>query len=217
MHRIALVIDQYKGSSMKHWKIVLSALVIAFAVNASFAGAIKVGAPPGWQLWGPEGDKYEIGIDMAEGTPEHPVLIIASKTEPTKQSLAITQDIDATDWQGKLIEFSLMARAVGAEKNKIWLRYMRKPGMLWMEEKRIPAGRGWERIVVKSYFPKDVDTHYNNHFEIGIALGSPGKIWIRDVKLEKMELPPLDENRMDIHGFRSGLPASLPRNLNFTD
>ena len=57
---------------MKHWKILAAASLIAFAMNTSFAGGIKSGAPNGWQLWGPLGDKYEMGIDPAESTPATP-------------------------------------------------------------------------------------------------------------------------------------------------
>lgn len=215
MHRLVPVINDYGEYVMKHWKIVVSAAAIALAVNASFAGAIKPGAPQGWTLWGPEGDKYEIGIDTSEGTAEHPVLVMASKTQPTEELLAISQDIDGTEWQGQVIEFSMMAKAVGAKKNVVWLRNKRG-AILWSEEKSIPDGAGWQELKLRSYFPKNPDMHYDNHFDIGIALGSPGKIWVRDVKLEKIALPP-KESRIYVPGFRSGVPAYPPRNLSFTE
>ncbi|MBI3283457.1 MAG: hypothetical protein HYZ65_01200 [Burkholderiales bacterium] len=201
---------------MKHWKIVVGAAAIALAVNASFAGAIKPGAPQGWTLRGPEGDKYEIGIDTSEGTAERPVLVMASKTQPTEEVLAITQDIDGTEWQGQIIELSMMAKAVGAKKNKVWIRHTRAVGFTWTEAKSIPDGEGWQEIRLRSYYPENPDPHYDNHFDIGVALGSPGKIWIRDVKLAKIA-PPSKEDRLKLPGFRSGLPAYPPRNLNFTE
>ncbi|MFZ6674561.1 hypothetical protein [Undibacterium sp. Xuan67W] len=203
---------------MRHWKIVVAALAVALAVNVSFAGAVKAGAPAGWQLWGPEGDQYEIGIDTAEGSADHPVLLIASKTQPTDEALAITQDIDATEWQGKLIEFKMMVRAVGAEKNKIWIRHMGMSRYLQVTDKTIPDGKGWQEMTLTSYFPGKVESHYDNHFEIGIGLGSPGKIWIKDIKLSAKPVPPPDPKKtLDMPSFRSGIPAYGPRNLSFTE
>ncbi len=204
---------------MKYWKIILSALVIAFAVNASFAGAIKLGAPKGWQLWGPQGDQYEIGIDPAEGTPEHPALIIASKTEATDEVFAIFQQIDSSQFQGKMIEFSMMARAVGAKENRIWLQHVLAGELLMQEIRTIPDGRGWERIVLRLYVPRKPALEFHNLFQIGIGLGSPGKIWIKDVKLTEGILGPESANNSKYPHMSLGVPVSgqAARNLSFTE
>lgn len=219
MHRIALVIHQYRGIIMKHWKILVAACAIALAVNVSFAGAIKLGAPPGWQLWGPEGDKYEIGIDPAEGTPEHPVLIIASKTEPTDDVFAIFQQIDSSPYQGKVVEFSMMARAVGAKENRIWLKHILDGELQMHEIKRVPDGRGWEQIVLRLYVPRKPALEFHNLFQIGIGLGSPGKIWIKDVKLSEALVRPEPVSNSKYPGMRLGVPVAggAARNLNFTE
>jgi hypothetical protein len=219
LHRIAFVIHQCRGEIMKYWKIILGAVVIAFAVNASFATAIKVGAPKGWQLWGPEGDKYEIGIDPAEGTPEHPALIIASKTEATDEVFAIFQQIDSSQFQGKMIEFSMMARAVGAKENRIWLQHILAGELLMQEIRSIPDGRGWERIVLRLYVPHKPALEFHNLFQIGIGLGSPGKIWIKDVKLTEVILQRQPANNTKYPRMSLGVPVlgGAARNLNFIE
>ena len=210
---------------MKHWKILVAASLIAFAMNTSFADGIKSGAPTGWQLWGPLGDKYEIGIDPAESTPEHPALVIVSKDTPTNETVSLMQQVDATEWEGGMIEFSMMAKAIGAEKNRVWLRHLKSqsimPGetrgrpQLMVYSSSIPDGKGWERITLSSYFPKDAESG-QKHFDIGISLASKGKIWIRDIKLERKPYVAMPKP-VELPSFRSGLPAYPARNLNFTE
>jgi len=210
---------------MKHWKILAAASLIAFAMNTSFAGGIKSGAPNGWQLWGPLGDKYEMGIDPAESTPDHPALVIASKDTPTKETVSLMQQVDATEWEGGVIVFSMMAKAVGAEKNRVWLRHLNnqlpmsgeKVGRTQLMEysHSIPDGKGWERITLSSYFPKGAEPG-QKHFDIGFSLASNGKIWIRDIKLESKPFVATPKP-VELPTYRSGLPAYPPRNLNFTE
>ncbi len=216
MHRLVSVIKQQGEAAMKHLKIILVTAIVAVALNTSFADPIRIGNPAGWTVWGPtDNDKYEIGIDTDEGSKEHPALYIASKSQLTDEVAAITQTIDGTDYQGQVIEFSLMARATGAAKNKIWLRHMRSGGDLEMKVQVIPDGRGWEKITLKSYLPQSTDA-YRNQFEIGIALASQGKIWVRDLKLEKHALSPIPD-KFPTPTYRSGLRLEPPRNLNFTE
>jgi hypothetical protein len=203
----------------RHWKAVLAASLIACAVNASFADGIKPGAPAGWQLWGPQANKFEIGIDPAESTTGYPALIIASKpglNSGDNDSLAITQDIDGSAWEDQVIELSMMVKAVGASKNKIWIRHMRNTNLLWIESKSIPGDKDWEKMTLKTYFPKNLPAEYR-HFDIGITLASAGKIWVRDIQLDKK---PVSEEvrKLELPSFRSGLPANeTPRNLNFIE
>ena len=214
MGKFFIFIQHLGEDIVKHWKIIGMAALIACGMNFSFAEGIQAGAPKGWLLWGSE-SKYEIGIDPAESTPDHPALLIASKSAVGSDTLAITQDIDGTEWQDQQIEFSLSVKAIGAKKNRVWIRLNRK-GYRSMSASTIPEGKDWERILIKAYFPKPENTQYDNHFDIGIALGSEGKIWVRDLKLERKPNIP-DPNKIDLPAFRSGLPAYPPRNLNFTE
>ncbi|MFZ6655279.1 hypothetical protein [Undibacterium sp. TJN19] len=203
----------------RHWKTVLAASLIACAVNASFADGIKPGAPAGWQLWGPQADKYEIGIDPAESRTGHPALIIASKPglkSDDTDSIAITQDIDGSAWEDQVIELSMMVKAVGASKNKIWIRHMRSTNLMWIEANSIQDDKGWEKMTLKTHFPKDLPAMYR-HFDIGIVLASAGKIWVRDIQLDKKPFSE-EARKMELPSFRSGLPANqVPRNLNFIE
>ncbi|WP_422982631.1 hypothetical protein [Undibacterium sp. Ji50W] len=223
--RIFQVLNYSYGEDvMKHWKAVIAACLIGFAMNASFADGIKLGAPDGWQLWGPLGDKYEMGIDPAESTPDHPALIIASKDTATNETVTLMQQVNAAEWEGGMIEFSMMAKAVGAEKNRIWLRHMkgrnpvtgekRNVPELMVNSRSIPDSKGWERITIISYLPKDAGDE-DRHFDIGISLASKGKIWVRDIKLERKPFVPIT-NPVELPAFRIGLPTYPARNLNFT-
>jgi len=214
MRKFLIFIQQYGEDVMKHWKIIGTAALIAGGMNFSFAEGIKPGVPKGWQLWGSE-SKYEIGIDPAESTPDHPALLIASKNASASDTLALTQDIDGTEWLDQQIELSLWVKAIGAKKNRVWIRHNRK-GYQSLAAQSIPEGKDWERIVIKTHFTKPADPQYDNHFDIGIVLGSEGKIWVRDLKLERRPYQP-DPNKIDLPAFRSGLPAYPPRNLNFTE
>ncbi|MBC3917588.1 hypothetical protein H8L32_08905 [Undibacterium sp. CY18W] len=209
---------------MRHWKAVAAACLIGFAMNVSFADGIKLGAPEGWQLWGPLGDKYEMGIDPAESTPDHPALVIASKDTPTNETVTLMQQVNAAEWEGGMIEFSMMAKAVGAEKNRVWLRHLkgrnpvtgekRSLPELMLNSRSIPDSKGWERITIISYLPKDSGDE-DRHFDIGISLASKGKIWVRDIKLERKPFVPVS-NPVELPAFRMGLPTYPPRNLNFS-
>jgi len=209
--KLFIFIQQHGEDVVKHWKIIVTAALIAGGMNFSFAEEFKPGVPKGWQLWGSE-SKYEIGIDPAESTPDHPALLIASKNASASDTLALTQDIDGTEWQDQQIELSLWVKAMGAKKkNRIWIRHNRS----WSAQ-TIGDGQDWQKIVIKAYFPKPADAQYDNHFDIGIVLGAEGKIWVRDLKLERKPYAP-DPSKIEIPAFRSGLPAFPPRNLNFTE
>ncbi|PXX35325.1 hypothetical protein DFR42_12012 [Undibacterium pigrum] len=200
---------------MKHWKILAAASLIAFAMNTSFADGIKSGAPGGWQVWGPLGDKYEMGIDTAESTPEHLALLIASKDIATNETVTLMQQIDAKEYEGSIIELSMMVKAAGADKNRVWLRHMKATNFNGIQASSIPNGKDWERIVVSSYFPKDLPAMYK-HFDTGISLASKGKIWVRDIKLERKPYVAMT-NPVELPSFRAGLPTYPARNLNFTE
>lgn len=200
---------------MKNWKILAAAPLIAFAMNTSFADGIKTGAPSGWQVWGPLGDKYEMGIDTAESTPEHPALVISSKDTATSETVTLMQQIDAREYEGSIIEFSMMVKAVGAEKSRVWLRHMKSADFSGIQARSIPSGKDWERIVVTSHFPKDLPATLK-HFDIGISLASKGKIWVRDIKLERKPYVAMS-NPVELPSFRAGLHTYPARNLNFTE
>ncbi len=205
-------------ASLKQAKFILAAVVIAGAMNLSFAEGMQSGVPSGWISSGALGDHFDIGIDPGESTRGHPAVFIASKDAAKGKFAAISQTIDVTAWQGKTVRFSMMAK-VQEQGNygEVFLR-----GTAGMSERDYSSvsstniqGVEWKEIALNMIIPKQL-----TQLEFGVGLRQQGKMWVRDMKLTPLDTPPRTErpkhdNIIELMPLR--MPSAAPVNLDFSE
>lgn len=199
---------------MKHWKVLIAAAAIAFAVNVSFAGAIKSGIPKGWIGGGAIAERYEVGIDPAEGADNHPALFIAAKNNATKEDFAaITQVIDATAYRGQTMSFSMKVKNFGEHNDyEMWVRTIGEDGSLGDYVSRGAKSDDWQVLKINLIITKKM-----SKLVFGVGLRSQGKIWVRDLQFEKAILKPEEHRENMASLIPVGDMKDRPLNFNFTE
>jgi hypothetical protein len=201
----------------KQGKFILAAVMIAGAMNVSFAEDMKSGVPNGWVSSGALGDHFDIGIDPGESTRGHAALYIASKDAAKGKFAAMSQTIDVSAWQGKTVRFSVMAKVQeDANYGEVFLR-----GTSGMSERYNSVmssnvkGVEWKEMSLVMIIPPAL-----TQLEFGVGLRNQGKLWVRDIKLTQTDTPrkvvqPVHDNIIERMPMR--LPSAAPVNLDFAE
>ncbi|MES3022880.1 MAG: hypothetical protein V4857_15005 [Pseudomonadota bacterium] len=173
--------------SFNQGKFVLAAIVIAGAMNLSFADNMQPGVPAGWTASGAYGEQFDIGIDPGESADGQRALYIASKGAGTDKYAALSQSIDVTAWQGKTVVFSMMARVHDTSNyGELWMR-----GTTGMQKNHTSTmttnikGTEWKEHKLTMLIPPQI-----TQLEFGIGLRQQGKMWVRNLKLEAVAVVP---------------------------
>ena len=169
---------------MKQWKILFAASAIAFVVNFSFAGAVRMGIPKGWTGNGAIATRYETGVDEAKGTPGQPAFFINAKDAGKEDFGTISQMLDATPYRGKIISLTasiLHAGDLGGYE--IWIRVIEGKDRSSISSSWGPLSSKWEDVRAKLSVPENAQK-----VEIGIGVRGQGKLLAKGLLLEEAPL-----------------------------
>lgn len=220
MHKIAFVIHQTKGITMKHLKVLIAATAVALALNATFAGAVTAGIPKGWTGQGKIAERYETGIDPTQGTADHPAFFMAAKADASEEDFAaITQVIDASPYRGKALNFKVKIRYIGESSVcEAWIRTTSGsvPHLstgIYGTGYASKNGDWQDMIVSVAMVPENANT-----IELGVGLRAQGRVWIRDIVLDQAALPVSKRPRMEMaKSIPLSVTNAVPLNLNFSE
>lgn len=201
---------------MKHWKILIAAPVVAFAVNFSFAGAVNSGVPKGWTANGALTSHYESGLDTSKGSKEQPAFFMAAKEGIANDDFAaITQVVDATAYRGKIMSFTALAMHLGEYGGyEFWIRTIDDKGGVSISSTWARKSETWETIGVRSLVPVNAVK-----LELGVALKDKGKLFVKGMNLSdaKASTPAPESKPYVAHKITMGPGTAAIQNLNFSE
>ncbi|PXX35324.1 hypothetical protein [Undibacterium pigrum] len=201
---------------MKHWKILIAAPLVAFAVNFSFAGAVNSGVPKGWTANGALTSHYESGLDASQGSKEQPAFFMAAKEAVTNDDFAaITQLVDATAYRGKIMHFTASARHMGELGGyEFWIRTIDDKGGISISSSWARKSDNWEAVRVRLLVPANA-----TKLELGIGLRDKGKLLVKSITFNEAQANnPATENKPSVaNKITMGPAATTIQNLNFSE
>lgn len=200
---------------MKHWKILIAAPLVAFAVNYSYAGAVKNGIPKGWTGSGAIATHYESGIDESQGSKEHPAFFIAAKDAKADDFAAITQVADATAYRGKTMSFTALVLHMGEYGGyEFWIRTVDDKGGVSISSTWARKSDTWEAIRAKLTVPANA-----TKLELGVSLKDNGKLFVKGMAFNDMQTKtPIPESKDYVaNKITMGAVTAPLQNLNFSD
>ncbi len=199
---------------MKHWKILIAAPLVAFAVNFSYAGAVKTGIPKGWIGGGAIATHYESGLDESQGTKEQPAFFITAKDAGKDDFAAITQVVDAAAYRGKVMIFTASALYIGEPGGyEFWIRTIDDKGSVSITSARARKSDTWETVKVLLRVPANVQK-----LELGIAVRDKGKLLAKGMNFTEAQTSnPLPENRPVADRIIMGPVTAAIQNLSFSE
>ncbi len=199
---------------MKHWKILIAAPLVAFAVNYSYAGAVKNGIPKGWTGSGAIATHYESGIDESQGSKEHPAFFIAAKDAKADDFAAITQVVDASAYRGKIMVLTASARHTGESgRYELWIRTIYDKGGVGITSSSGAKIDAWETVKVR--VPVSANAQ---KLELGIGIRKQGKLLVKDLSFTEASASDAIEERKPIaNDINIGQASGAIKNLNFSE
>ncbi|MFZ6708682.1 hypothetical protein [Undibacterium sp. TC9W] len=200
---------------MKHWKILIAAPLVAFAVNFSYAGAVKNGIPKGWTGNGAIATHYESGLDESQGSKEQPAFFIASKeTSNDDDFAAITQVVDAGAYRGKIMLLTASARHTGElGRYELWIRTTDDKGGVRITSSSGAKGDAWETVKVQTPVIANAQK-----LEVGIGIRKQGKLLVKDLSFaEAPANNSIPERRPIANDVNIGQASAAIKNLNFSE
>lgn len=208
--------NPYGEQMMKHWKILIAAPLVAFAVNFSVAGAVNSGVPKGWTANGALATHYESGLDASQGSKEQPAFFMAAKEGITNDDFAaITQLVDATAYRGKTMHFTASARHMGELGGyEFWIRAIDDKGGISLSSSWARKSDAWEAIRVRLLVPANA-----TKLELGVALKDKGKLFVKGMNFSDVQVSsPAPESKPHIaNKITMGPVATTIQNLNFSE
>lgn len=199
---------------MKHWKILIAAPLVAFAVNFSYAGAVKTGIPKGWAGNGAIATHYETGLDESQGTAAQPAFFITAKDAGKNDFAAITQVVDASAYRGKLMSLTASALHIGDLGGyEFWIRTIDEKGNVSITSAWARKSDTWETVRVKLMVAANAQK-----LELGVGIREKGKLLVKELSFtEAQASKPGAETKPIANKITMG-PASGPiQNLNFSE
>ncbi|MFZ6731551.1 hypothetical protein ACO0LG_06495 [Undibacterium sp. Ji42W] len=200
---------------MKHLKIVIAALMVAFAVNFSFAGPVKNGIPKGWTGSGAIASHYESGLDESQGSKEQPAFFIAAKEISTDDDFAaITQVVDASAYRGKIMVLTASAQHTGElGRYELWIRTTDDKGGVRITSSSGAKGDAWETVKVQTPVSANAQK-----LELGIGIRKQGKLLVKDLSFaEAPANNSISERRPIANDVNIGQASAAIKNLNFSE
>lgn len=201
---------------MKHWKILIAAPLVAFAVNFSFAGAVNSGVPKGWTANGALATHYESGLDTSQGSKEQPAFFMAAKEGMANDDFAaITQVVDAAAYRGKTMHFTASARHMGELGGyEFWIRTIDDKGGISISSSWARKSDTWEAIRVKLLVPANA-----TKLELGVSLKDKGKLFVKGMTFSDSQASlPVPESKPSVASkITMGPIAKTIQNLNFSE
>lgn len=200
---------------MKHWKIVIAALMVAFAVNFSFAGPVKNGIPKGWVGNGAITTHYETGLDESQGSAEQPAFFVAAKQDAvTDDFAAITQVIDASAYRGKIMFFTASALHIGDLGGyEFWIRTTDEKGGTSIASSWARKSDTWEAVRVRLMVPANAQK-----VELGVGIRDKGKLLVKGMTFNEAQPSVfVPESKPIANKITMGPVTGTIQNLNFSE
>jgi hypothetical protein len=126
MPKLKFIPQQLQGELMKHWKLIVSAVVIAALTNMSFAEDDKASFPKGWEAHGAYPANYEVMLEPGTSQAKNEKhILIRSKTDAKETDfVAITRFVDVSHLRGKGGALAVRFKETGYSTQKeMWLRF----------------------------------------------------------------------------------------------
>ncbi|MBI3731490.1 MAG: hypothetical protein HY254_24595 [Burkholderiales bacterium] len=209
-----IINNPYGVTMMKHWKILIAAPLVAFAVNYSFAGAVKTGIPKGWVGNGAIATHYESGLDESQGTKEQPAFFIAAKDTAADDFAAITQVVDASAYRGKVMMFTASALHVGDLGGyEFWIRTTDEKGNTSIASSWARKSSDWEAVRVRLSVNANAQK-----IELGVGVRDKGKLFIKGLSFTEAQTSnPIPESKPIANKISMGSATTTMQNLNFSE
>jgi hypothetical protein len=126
MFRLRFIPQQLNGELMKHWKLIVSAVVIAALANMSFAEDNKSSFPKTWEAQGNNLANYKISLENDVSQTKNSKILSLQSMDNVKDSdfVALTKLVDVSQLRGRGGMLSLRFKELGYSTQKdLWLRF----------------------------------------------------------------------------------------------